>query len=168
MVYDIVTDPDPRLHKPSEPVPLEKIKTREMQKFIKDMVETMYVKNGVGLAAVQVGRPIQLCIIVKQFNDLDNREDLCLINPTWKKLTIVKQSDEEGCLSLPGTYGLRKRYTRIGVEAFNKNGDKIQFVAEDFFARIIQHELDHLNGHLFVEKATKIHKVEIPTKDSAI
>lgn len=161
MVFDIVTDPAPMLHKPSTALTAEEIKSKEIQKFIKDLTETMYVKNGVGIAAVQVGRPIQVCIIVKTYNALDLKDDLCLINPTWSKLTLFTQTDEEGCLSVPGIYGQKKRYAKIKVSALNKKGDKIEFIAEDFFARIIQHEVDHINGHLFNEKATNLHRVEM-------
>ena len=96
MVYDIVFEPKTMLHEPSKLVLPEEISGREMQKFVKDMIETMYVKNGVGLAAVQVGRPIQLFTLVKNFNDLNKHEDLVLFNPTWKKLSIHKITDEEG------------------------------------------------------------------------
>ena len=160
MVYDIVTDPNSILHRPSASVTLAEIKSREMQKFVRDMVETMYVKNGVGLAAVQIGRPIQLFTLIKSFNDLNQHEDLALFNPTWKKLSIVRKSDEEGCLSVPGLYGQIKRYARIKVNALDKNGDPVEFIAKDFFARIIQHEVDHLNGHLYIEKAIGLHRPE--------
>ncbi|MFA6105092.1 MAG: peptide deformylase [Patescibacteria group bacterium] len=160
MVYDIVFEPEKMLHLPSAPVLPEEITSRNMQKFIKDMIETMYVKNGVGLAAVQVGKPIQLFTLIKTYNDLNEHEDLALFNPTWKKLSIHKQTDEEGCLSVPKMYGLKKRYSKILVSGLDKYGKKIEFIAEDFFARIIQHEVDHLNGHLYVEGATKLHQVE--------
>ncbi len=160
MVYDIVIEPNPMLHAPSAPVSPDEIKSREMQKFIKDMIETMYVKNGVGLAAVQVGRPILLFTLIKEFNDLNKHEDLVLFNPTWKKLSLISLTDEEGCLSVPRMYGQRKRVAKINVTALDKNGKKIEFIAENFFARIIQHEVDHLNGHLYVEKATSLRRVE--------
>lgn len=160
MVYDIVLEPNPILHEESRDLEISEIKSRETQKLIKDMIETMYVKNGVGLAAVQVGKPIKLCVIAKEFNSLNQREDLCLINPSWKKVSIFKKIDEEGCLSIPGIYGKRKRYAKIKVSAYDKNGNKIEFQAEDFFARIIQHEVDHLNGHLYIEKATDLHRIE--------
>lgn len=159
MVYDIVFEPNQILHEPSTIVPPDQIKTREMQKFIKDMIETMYVKNGVGLAAVQVGKPIQLFTLIKDFNDLNKHEDLVLFNPTWKKLAIHKITEEEGCLSVPGYYGLKKRYAKIKVTGLDRNGNELSFVAEGFFARIVQHEIDHLNGHLYIEGATKIRKV---------
>jgi peptide deformylase len=160
MVYDIVFEPETMLHQPSATVSPEDITSKEMQKFIKDMVETMYVKNGVGLAAVQVGRPIQLFTLVKQYNDLNKREDLALFNPTYSKMTLSKLTDEEGCLSVPGLYGTRKRYSKIKVSGLDRQGKKLEFIAEDFFARIIQHEIDHLNGHLYIEKATKLHRVD--------
>lgn len=160
MVYDIVFEPTAMLHERSADVNPAEIKTREMQKFIKDMIETMYVKDGVGLAAVQVGRPIQLFTLIKTFNTLDPDEDLCLINPSWKKLSLLKTSDEEGCLSVPRIFGKIKRYKKIKVTGLNKKGEKIEFIAENFFARIIQHEVDHLNGHLYIEKATGLHRVE--------
>lgn len=159
MVYDIVIEPIPMLHKRSLDVDPKDIKSREMQKFIKDMVETMYVKDGVGLAAVQVGRPIQLCVIGKNYNPF-GKDDLCLINPVWTKLSITKEWDEEGCLSVPGVYGKIKRYKKIKVSALDKNGKKLEFIAEDFFARIVQHECDHLGGHLYIEKAKDFRHVD--------
>jgi peptide deformylase len=158
MIYNIVFEPEKMLHKPSSEVKESEIKSREMQKFIKDMIETMYVKNGVGLAAVQVGKPIQLFTLAKHYNDLNKREDLVLFNPTYKKISIHKLIDEEGCLSVPGLYGKRKRYSKIFVTGIDKNAQKIEFIAEGFFARIIQHEVDHLNGHLYIEKATDLHQ----------
>ena len=160
MIYDIVFEPNTILHKRSADVGLKDIGTREMQKFIKDMVETMYVKDGVGLAAVQVGKSIQLCVIAKNFNTLNTKEDLCLINPSWAKMSVFKDWDEEGCLSVPGVYGKVKRYKKIKVKALDKNGKSLEFVAEGFFARIVQHETDHLNGHLFIEKAKDLRHID--------
>lgn len=166
MIYNIVFDPADVLHDRAQDIDPKKITSREMQKFIKDMVETMYVKDGVGLAAVQVGQSLQLCTIVKQFNAFNTREDLCLINPSWTKLSIHQEWDEEGCLSVPGKYGKIKRYTKIRVTALDKKGQPLNFIAEDFFARIIQHEVDHLNGHLYIEKAKEIHEAQKIKPDS--
>ncbi len=161
MVYDIVFEPNPILHKRSLDIDSKEIGSREMQKFIKDMIETMYVKDGVGLAAVQVGKSIQLCVIAKAYNSLNNHEDLCLINPSWKKMSVFQDWDEEGCLSVPGVYGKVKRYKKIHVKALDKHGQPLDFVAEGFFARIIQHECDHLNGHLFIEKAKNLRTIDL-------
>ena len=163
MVYEIVFEPNPILHKRSADIDPKKISSRETQKFIKDMVETMYVKDGVGLAAVQVGESKKLCVIAKAYNALNTREDLCLLNPTWKKLSIFQEWDEEGCLSVPGVYGKIKRYKKIQVKALDENGKPLEFVAEGFFARIVQHECDHLNGHLFIEKAKDLRTVDKET-----
>lgn len=159
MVYPIVFDPNPILHKRSADVDPATIITPEIQKFIKDMIETMYVKDGVGLAAVQVGKSMQLCVIAKNFT-LDKKKDLCLINPTWIKLNNKQAWDEEGCLSVPEIYGDVKRYVNIKVKALDGKGNPIEFIAEDFFARIIQHECDHLNGTLFIEKGKNLHQVK--------
>lgn len=158
MVYKIVFEPTAMLHERSALVDPATMSGREMQKFVKDMVETMYVKDGVGLASVQVGKPIQLCTIIKEHNTLNPHEDLTLVNPTWTKLSTHTNTDEEGCLSVPGWYGKVKRYSKILVKAHDKNGRPIEFIAEDFFARIIQHEYDHLDGHLFVEKAKNMRR----------
>ena len=159
MIYSIVFDPNPILHKRSADVDPGKITTPEMQKFIKDMVETMYVKDGVGLAAVQVGVSKQLCVIAKNFTP-DQKKDLCLINPTWVKLNNKQEWDEEGCLSVPEMYGQVKRYVDIKVKALDSKGNPIEFEAHDFFARIVQHECDHLNGTLFIEKAKDLRRVK--------
>lgn len=158
MIFKIVFDPNPILHKRAKLLTVEEILSRDMQKFFKDMVETMYVKDGVGLAAVQVGVGIQVCTILKAYNAYTPDEDLVLINPSWEKVERHQEWDEEGCLSVPDVYGKIKRYTHIKVKALNKRGQPISFVAEHFFARIVQHEVDHLQGHLYVERAKDMHK----------
>ncbi len=119
----------------------------------------MYAKDGVGIASVQVGNPIQLCVIAKDFTP-DKKADLILINPSFEKKSILREWGEEGCLSVPNTYGSVRRFKKIKVSALNAKGEKIEFVATEFFARIIQHEIDHLNGVLFIEKAKKLHTFE--------
>lgn len=157
MVYDIVFEPAPVLHARAADIDPKEIITRPRQKFFKDMVETMYVKDGVGLAAVQVGKALQVCTIIKTYNALNHHEDLVLINPSWEKLSRDQTWDEEGCLSVPGLYGKIKRYTKIKVRALDVKGQPVEFVAEKFFACIIQHEIDHLQGHLYIERAKDIH-----------
>ena len=153
MIYHMVTEPNPLLHAPSRVLTRAEISTKKIQTFIQDMIATMYAKDGVGLAAVQVGQPLQLCVILKSYNTLNPRQDLCLINPIWTKLSRHQEWGQEGCLSVPGIYGHIKRYAKIKVSALNEQGQLLEFIAEDFFARIVQHEVDHLNGHLYVEKA---------------
>ncbi len=119
------------------------------------MTETMYKSDGVGIAAPQVGASIMLCVIAKQF--AGTKTDLTLVNPVWEKKSLLKTSDTEGCLSVPGVFGEVKRYKKIKVNALDRDGNKIEFLANNFFARIVQHEVDHLNGILFIEKAKNVH-----------
>ena len=160
MLLEVTLEPNPILHKKGRDLTVAELGKPEMKKLIKNMVETMYVKDGVGIAAPQVGQSLQLCVIAKKFSPINQNEDLILVNPVWKKMSILKAWDTEGCLSVPLIYGEVKRYTKIKVQALNQHGEKIEFVAKDFPARIVQHEVDHLNGILFIEKARKLQKIK--------
>ncbi len=160
MLLEVTLEPNPILHRKGRDLVVAELATPEIRKLIKNMTETMYVKDGVGIAAPQVGQSLQLCVIAKKFSPLNNQEDLVLINPTWKKMSILKVWDNEGCLSVPLIYGEVKRYTKIKVQTLNQFGEKIEFIVKDFPARIVQHEVDHLNGILFIEKAKKLQKIK--------
>lgn len=149
-------EPNPLLHKVSKNLTAEEISSPETKKFVSDLIAIMYAKDGVGIASVQVGNPIQLCVIAKNFTP-EQSNDLVLINPKFAKASVLREWDEEGCLSVPNIYGSVRRFKKIKVSALNIKGEKIEFTATEFFARIIQHEIDHLNGILFIEKAKKIH-----------
>ena len=159
MELSIVLDPNPILHVKGKKIEESEIKTKPMQDLIENMIETLYVKEGLGLAAPQVGASIQLCVIAKNFTT-DKKKDLVLINPKWEKASILKEWDEEGCLSVPKIYGQVKRYKKIKVSALDEKGKHIQFIAEGLFARVVQHEVDHINGILFIEKARDLHTIE--------
>jgi len=156
MVLPITKEPNPLLHQVSKNLTAEEITSKTTKEFVANLIETMYVKDGVGIASVQVGNPIQLCVIARDFTP-DKTTDLVLINPSFVKASILREWAEEGCLSVPKIYGSVRRYKKIKVSALNMKGEKIEFVARDFFARIVQHEIDHLNGVLFIEKAKKLH-----------
>lgn len=156
----LVTLPTKTLHEPSEKISKVLLKSAEIQRFIADMVPAMYEHEGIGLAAPQVGKNIQACIIGKEALPKEFTKDLPLINPEFYKLSKKKEIDTEGCLSVPGTFGKVTRYKDIMVTALNERGEKIEFEAHGFFARVIQHEVDHLNGMLFVDKATDLYQVE--------
>jgi len=160
MILKIITDPNPILHKKGADLTGADLKSDKIQKLIADMAETMYSSDGVGIAAPQVEQSIQLCVIAKQYNALNANKDLVLVNPVWVKQSVLKKTDEEGCLSVPNIYGQVKRYTKIKVKALDKTGRPVDFIAKDFSARVIQHEVDHLNGILFIEKAKNLHKIE--------
>ena len=159
MILEITKEPNPLLHQVSRNLTLSEINSAEIKKFTKDLIETMYAKDGVGIASVQVGNPIQLCIIAKDFTP-EKKSDLILINPKFTKTSLLREWGEEGCLSVPNIYGSVRRFKKIKVMALNANGEKIEFSATNFFARIIQHEIDHLNGILFIEKAKQLHTFE--------
>ncbi len=156
MVLPITKEPNPLLHQVSKNLTAEQITSKETKEFLANLIETMYVKDGVGIASVQVGNPIQMCVIARDFTP-DKKTDLVLINPKFEKKSVLREWGEEGCLSVPNTYGSVRRFKKIKVSALNEKGEKIEFVATEFFARIIQHEIDHLNGILFIEKAKKLH-----------
>ncbi len=153
---------NPLLYKPSRDLTLEEIKSEKIKKFTVDLIETMYAKNGVGIASVQVANPIALCIIAKDFTP-DKKADLVLINPKFEKASVLRDWEEEGCLSVPKIYGKVRRYKKVKLSALDEKGGKINFVATGFFARICQHEIDHLNGILFISKAKQLHSLEKET-----
>lgn len=124
--------------------------TSDIKILIDDMIETLKDSGGVGLAAPQVNKNIRL-IIVKHEDD-----DLVLVNPEIVKKFWRKNSDEEGCLSLPGVHGIVRRHSKIIVKAKNRKFEDIKIVGKRMLARILQHEIDHLDGILFVDRAVKI------------
>ena len=132
--------------------PVEKI-DRRMRRMLDDMAETMYASDGVGIAAPQVGVLVRAVVI-----DVDKKR-YELINPeiTFREGAEV---DTEGCLSVPEIYGEVERAARVGVEYLNRYGKPQRLEAEGLLARCIQHELDHLNGQLFIDIAKNLHKGE--------
>ena len=119
----------------------------KIQELIDDMLDTMYESNGVGLAAVQVGILKQVIVI-----DIDDgSEPIILINPKILKEKGV-QEVEEGCLSFPNKYAKVERPAEITVEALDRNGETIKIKAKELLAQAISHEIDHLNGTVFIDK----------------
>lgn len=130
---------------------------KKMRAFIEDMAETMYKTDGVGLAAPQVGVSKRI-IVVDDGNGLQ-----ALINPQIIKAE-GSQWGPEGCLSVPGYFGDVERYEKVTITAIDPNNKKLRIEAEGFLARIFQHEIDHLEGHLFIEKAVNLKKQVDPTE----
>jgi len=158
MLLEIKINPDEILRRTAKNIPAGGFNGEVIRHLAADMIETMYAKDGVGLAAPQAGKSIRLCVIAKNFT-ADQKKDLILINPKWEKAGILREWGDEGCLSVPDIYGQVKRYRKIKVEALDENGKPLKFLAENFFARIVQHEIDHLNGILFIDKAKGLHTV---------
>lgn len=141
----IRTYPDPILKKKSEKVDPEKIKTAKFQKLISAMFDFMAENNGLGLAAPQIGESIQLCVI----NFAGDK--YVLINPKIISKSWRKEVCEEGCLSFPNKFIPVKRPRKVTVKALDANGNTFKITAEGLLSKAFQHEIDHLNGILFIE-----------------
>lgn len=127
-----------------------------VQKLIDDMIETMKEYDGVGLAADQVHVSRQLAVLEVSDNPRYPSKPhvplTVLVNPRITPLSEELDDDWEGCLSIPDLRGRVPRYKRIRVTGWNRNGEELDFVAEDFHARVIQHEFDHLNGQVYLDR----------------
>ena len=145
-------------------------KVEHLNKDVKDVISKLQnaLNNskvpGTGIAANQIGINMKVCIVRDFYSNESQNEDeyndYILINPTYKKLSNKQTLDWEGCLSIPDTFGLVKRYKKIKVEALNENGQKISITAKDYLARVMQHEIDHLEGILFTSKVLGDTKTE--------
>lgn len=159
MILPIVTIPTPSLRDRSTEITRDFVLLPKTQQFIQDLVLTMYADDGIGIAAPQVANNIRICVIGREATP-DKKHDLVLVNPVWMKTSRRTDWDVEGCLSVPKIYGKVKRYTHIQVNALDAQGNPISFDAKKFFARVIQHEVDHLDGILFIDKAKDTYTVE--------
>jgi len=150
-------------------VPVGEIKSKKIKDIIKKMSESLTLyENGVALAAPQIGESLRIFIVDK--NALKYREkpekekreidQWVFINPVIKKMSQKKQILPEGCLSVKGVYGASKRAEKLTVEAYDENGGKFTRGASGLLAQIIQHEIDHLNGILFIDKAIRLEKIK--------
>ncbi|MEQ1558704.1 MAG: peptide deformylase [Methyloglobulus sp.] len=156
-ILTILEFPDDRLRKKAVEV---KAVDGKVKKLVDDMLETMYQAKGVGLAATQVNVQ-QRIVVIDVSEEKDN--PLCLINPE----IIVKEGteeSEEGCLSVPGFFEKVTRAERIKVKALNKEGQPFELDADDLLAVCIQHELDHLEGKLFVDYISSLKRQRIKKK----
>ncbi len=150
MILPIITLPNPILRERAREIAPEEINTSAIQKLISDMKETVLPAGGIGLAAPQVNFSLRLIVIAI------NNKIMAFINPEILNFSWRKEIVEEGCLSVPRKFGPVKRARAIKVKALDENGKIIKFKAKDLFARVIQHEVDHLNGVLFIDRAKKV------------
>jgi peptide deformylase len=146
----------PVLRTPSEAVPREHITSRELQRFLDDMIETMREYDGVGLAAPQVHVAKQIAVIEVKDNPRYPGEGpiplTVLINPRILHVSKRHLVDWEGCLSVQELRGQVPRADAVEMEAYTRQGEKVRFHAQGFFARVIQHECDHLAGKVFLDR----------------
>jgi peptide deformylase len=120
------------------------------------MIETMHEYIGVGLAAPQVHISRQIAVLEcdahPRHPDMERIPLTVIINPVWTPVSDETNSDWEGCLSIPDFRGATPRYTAMRLEAYGRNGERVDLVAKDFFARVLQHETDHLHGRVYVDR----------------
>ena len=159
-VKNILTEPNKLLRQVSEPV--DSVGDSEKQ-LMDDMLETMYAAKGIGLAAIQIGVPKRI-IVIDISKDDQKKEPRYFVNPVIKKKDPLKATYEEGCLSVPNQFAEINRPSKCEVEYLDYNGEKKILNAEGILATCIQHEMDHLEGILFIDYLSKLKKSMIIKK----
>jgi peptide deformylase len=156
MILKVARLGHPVIRTPARPVPVEEIATHDFQKVLDDMVETMHEYLGVGLAGPQVHLSLQVAVLEVQghprYPDMPSVPLTYLINPKVTVLEDATVEEWEGCLSIPEMRGLVPRFSKVRVQALGRNAEPLDFVAADFHARVIQHETDHLNGEVYLDR----------------
>lgn len=170
-IRTIVTTPEPVLRRKAQAVTKF---DEKLQTLIDDMVETMREAPGVGLAAPQVGVSERVIVVEYYENEEDEESEeaeeapkrlYTIVNPEITRTSPEKEIAPEGCLSIPGVMGDVERHLAITVKGQNRRGQPVTLKLKDWTARIFQHEIDHLNGVLFTDLATRVWKPEGPIED---
>ena len=156
----ILTEPDPTLRQKSQPV--EKVDD-EIRKLMEDMLETMYDFPGIGLAAIQVGVPKRI-IVLDVSKDPEKKESMYFVNPEIISTSKNNVTYEEGCLSVPGQFAEIDRPDSCLIKYLDYNGNSKELKTEGLLATCIQHEIDHLEGILFIDYLSKLKKSMITKK----
>ena len=160
MKRNIIIEPDPILRKKC--LPLEKVDDN-LQKLMQEMLETMYQAPGIGLAAIQVGI-LKRVVVIDISRDENKKDPLYLINPVITHQSKETSVYEEGCLSLPGQFAEIERPANCMVKYIDYNGKEQEIKADGLLATCIQHEVDHLDGILFIDYLSKLKKTMIIKK----
>ena len=159
-VKEILTEPHEVLRQVSKPV--ERV-TKEEQILMDDMLETMYHANGIGLAAIQIGIPKRIIVMDIAWKD-EKRNPMYFVNPVIKNKNKDLSTYEEGCLSVPNQFAEIDRPATCEVEYLDYNGNKKLLKADGLLATCVQHEMDHLEGILFIDYLSKLKKSMIVKK----
>ena len=163
-IKTIITEPNKLLRQISKPV---EIVGKEEQMLMKDMLDTMYDANGIGLAAIQIGIPKRI-IVMDISRDEDKKEPRYFVNPVIKNKNNETSKYEEGCLSVPDQFAEIERPNECEVEYLDYNGKKQLLKADGLLATCIQHEMDHLEGVLFIDYLSKLKRSMIIKKLSKV
>ncbi len=157
MIKEIVQDPHPALRNPAQKVDVEKITSQEIQELIQDMHDSLATqKDGVALAAPQISVEKQIFIVAPFIFENPKEEHLVYINPKILSSSKKTSLKHEGCLSCRWKVGEVKRNEEIEIEAYDENGNKFTQATDGLLAHIYQHETDHFNGVLFIDKAKNL------------
>ncbi len=144
----------PVLRRPAAPVDQARIADPNLQRLVDDMIETMVDYEGIGLAAPQVFHSLRLIVLGDP--EADDEEGsiplTVLFNPEFTAMSEERSAGWEGCLSIPDVRGVASRAVEVEVRGLGRDGQPVEFVARDFFARVLQHEVDHLDGVLFLDR----------------
>jgi peptide deformylase len=151
-ILPLIVLPDPLLRQVSKPV--ERI-DEALNRFADDMLATMYDAPGIGLAAVQVGEPLRMLVIDIAREDQE-KNPMVFINPEIVEASAERSVHEEGCLSIPDYYADVERPASVTVRALDRKGKPVETRAEGLLATVLQHEIDHLNGVLFIDHISKL------------
>ncbi len=177
-MINIVQKDNPVLRGKAEIVPVKEINTQKIQKIITDMKEALASQDdGVAIAAPQIDIPLQIFVVSKKVplllknkelnkENLNGLKDTVYINPQITKLSKTRQTIDEGCLSVRYLYGQVTRSEKATVTAYDETGKKFTRGGSGLLAQIFQHEIDHLNGVLFTDKAENLQEI-LPPKDNA-
>ena len=156
MILKVARLGHPVLRRKAQPVPVGQIKSPGLQSFIQDMIQTMHEYDGVGIAAPQVHVSAQIAVIQVGNNPRYPRAPkiplTVLVNPRVKPVSRKQVVDWEGCLSVDGLRGRVPRWHSVEVKGYNAQGNSVHFRASGFFARVIQHEWDHLQGKVYLDR----------------
>ncbi len=163
----IITNPNPILRKKSAEISKKNIGSKKIKELYLNMEKLMLKSDGVGLAAPQIGKNIRLIAVnideaVKRTSSpkINTAKGLiCMINPKITKKSWAREWGEEGCLSFPNVFGQVRRHKKIACQYVGLNGKKASLTAGELLARVIQHEIDHLDGVLFIDKARDVKQI---------
>ena len=159
-IRTIITEPNKLLRQISKPV---NSVGKEEQKLMDDMLETMYAANGIGLAAIQIGIPKRI-IVIDLNRDETQKNPMYFVNPVIKNKDPLKATYEEGCLSVPNQFAEVDRPSKCEIEYLDYDGNKKLLKADGLLATCVQHEMDHLEGILFIDYLSKLKKTMIIKK----
>ena len=150
----LVPTETPGLHIPAAEVLLADITSKSFQNYLDELIYTMIASNGVGIASPQIGKNIR-AIVVQMPQGPE-----CFMNPVITKTSEAMVESEEGCLSVPGEFGIVMRHKRVSVDAINRHGRRVTLDLKNFPAIVFQHEIDHINGVLFIDKVVRMTRAE--------